>query len=465
MPGRILILDSVATNRIVLKVKMAAAQYEVESCATQKEAQSLIAARCPDLILINMTDPVEDRYAFCRKLRERPETASVGLVCVGVADTTRARFAAIDCGADDVLPRPISDSLMMARIRSLLRQRNAGLEWQLRDGTRQALGFEEAAAPRLGPIRALVLSNRPNLPDALGARIHRALRQTVPTIATRGSVNPEQIPDNAELLIIDGAVKSAEPSEMFQFIAELQTRVATRHAAQLAIVPIGQDDMAAMALDLGADDVVFDNVCANELRLRTNALMARKALRDQMRNTVRDGLNAAVTDPLTGLHNRRYADMHLQQIAKQAHTTGHNYAIMLIDIDHFKTINDTHGHAAGDMVLKAISSRMRANLRAIDLLARIGGEEFLIVMPDTSVDLARLAADRLRRLVNDAPFEIAKGKHPLPVTVSVGVAVETGDAATSSTAAELIARADAALYRAKSAGRNMVSMSQAQEAA
>lgn len=460
MAGRILILDSVATNRIVLKVKMTAAQYDVDTCATHDEALAAIDLQKPDLLLINMSDPVEDRHAFCRALRQKRETAELGIICVGVADTARARFAAIDCGADDVLPRPISDTLMMARIRNLLRHRNIGLEWQLRDGTRRALGFEEAAAPRLRPVQAFMVSQRPQFSKTVGQHVNRALRMSVPVLASLGTLNGTSLTVEAELLIVDGASRETSSTDVFRLIAELQTRPATRQAALLAVLPAGEDEMAGMALDLGADDVVFDTIEAEELELRLHSLTLRKAQRDQMNQTVRNGLNAAVTDPLTGLYNRRYAEMHLSQIGQQARQTGKDYTLMLIDIDHFKSVNDTFGHPAGDEVLKNLANRLRRNLRPVDLLARVGGEEFLVIMPATSDELARLAADRLRRLVNDEPFWIGKDKDRLPVTISVGVAVDRA-ASPEPKATELISRADKALYRAKASGRNMVSVSKA----
>ena len=458
MAGRILILDSVATNRIVLKVKMTAAQYEVSSCGSHEEAERLIKSKKPDLLLINMSDPVEDRHGFCRKLRANPQTSSIGIICVGVTDTTRARFAAIDSGADDVLPRPISDTLMMARIRSLLRQRRVGLEWQLRDGTRKALGFEEAAVPLMRPSHACVVANPSHFSGDLLHCICRALKQDVPIVPPRGTLNATNLPSSAEILVIDGSPDSLSATEFFQLIAELQTRPATRAASLLAMLPTGKDDMAAMALDLGADDVVFDTICTKELELRLQGLTARKARRDQLNNTVRDGLNAAVTDALTGLFNRRYAEMHLTQIARKSKENGHDFALMVIDIDHFKVINDTYGHASGDEVLIELSRRIRNNLRPIDLLARMGGEEFLIVMPSTTHELARLAADRLRRLINDEPFQITKGSQDIQVTISVGVAVDSAGRRETDCAA-LLDRADAALYCAKEAGRNAVSMS------
>jgi two-component system cell cycle response regulator len=459
MAGRILILDSVATNRIVLKVKMAAAQYDVQGCATHSEAMALIDAQCPDLILINMSDPVEDRYAFCKNLRQNIKTESIGIICLGVADTARARFAAIDCGANDVLPRPISDTLMMARVRSILRQRNIGLEWKLREDACRALGFEEEGAPMLRPINAALLVFGNNQKSKLQTTVDEAIGQNVTRFAALLSQNSKQLPNQTELLVADASAGDVDPQHLFQMIADLKTRPETRLAAQLIIVAQGQEDTAAMCLDLGAEDVVFANASAGELKLRIKTLMLRKSQRDKMNNSVLDGLHAAVTDPLTGLHNRRYADMHLVKIAEQARTTGHEFALMMIDIDFFKAINDSYGHAAGDDVLKALSDRLRQNLRSIDLLARIGGEEFMIVMPDTTSDLAEMAADRLRQLINDRPFRIPGNDHPLQVTVSVGVAVDQAVEPHGFDASRLIGQADAALYAAKAGGRNMVSVS------
>ena len=138
MTGRILIVDTLPTNRIVLKVKMLAAQFKVDACASRLEAETIIAKDRPDLILINLSDQAEDRHGFCRELKDDPETAAIAIISVGIADTARARFAALDAGADDVLPRPINDALLLARIRSLLRVRHARHELLLRDGTSRA---------------------------------------------------------------------------------------------------------------------------------------------------------------------------------------------------------------------------------------------------------------------------------------------------------------------------------------
>jgi two-component system cell cycle response regulator len=461
MSGRILIIDTVATNRIVLKVKLNAAQYIVDTCASRNEAEAIIAKTRPDLILLNLSDFVEDRHAFCRDLKNGPETADISIIALGVADTCRARFAALDAGADEVIPRPTDDTFLLARTRSLLRMRHTHAELWLRDGTSRALGFEEQAttfarAPNIVAIVPEVTSK-----NVLIEKLNIAFSEGVRILTTDTAFSSRIPQSNPEVFVIDGTDRSDQGRSVFRLIADLRARSETRLSMQLVVVPQGMTDIAAMALDLGADDVAFDHVSAEEIALRGAALVKRKAREDKLRVTVRDGLHAAVTDPLTGLYNRRYAEPHLIRMEQQARKLGQEFAVMMLDIDHFKSVNDTYGHAAGDTVLQEVSGRLRDNLRAFDLIARVGGEEFLIAMPNTNALQAEAAADRLRKIVNCEPCTIAKGKPRLPITLSIGVAVGgcgTLDAQCSDT---MCTQADAALYVAKSAGRNQVSLAAA----
>ena len=204
-----------------------------------------------------------------------------------------------------------------------------------------------------------------------------------------------------------------------------------------------------------------------ELALRIATLIRRKRMADDLRSTLRDGMRAAVTDPLTGLYNRRYALPHLARLADHAAQSGRRFAVMLADLDHFKGINDRFGHAAGDAVLVEVARRLRANLRAVDLIARIGGEEFLIALPDTNRTEARVAARRLCRIIGQDPFDLPGHTAPVPLTVSIGVAmghrpVQLQDAVDDplrDTVQRLLDRADQALYGAKTCGRNQVTIS------
>ncbi|WP_458791284.1 diguanylate cyclase [Yoonia sp. MH D7] len=461
MTGRILIIDTVPTNRIVLKVKMLAAQFGVDACGSQQEAELIIARERPDLILINLSDPIEDRHAFCRKLKDDPETASIAIISVGVADTARTRFAALDAGADDVLPRPINDSLLLARIRSLLRVRNARQELILRDSTSRALGFEEVRADFAATAKVALLSSSLISGEAIAAKLADhleppILRLDIDHVLTQSTKIP--VPD---LFVIDGTQDLDGGRGIFRLISDLRSRSETRLTSLLVVLPNGQPDITALVLDLGADDAIHVSVSSDEIKLRARALIHQKLLNDKLRDTVRDGLHAAVTDPLTGLFNRRYVEPHLARIANQALATQREFAVMMLDIDHFKSINDRYGHAAGDKVLVEISRRLRENLRSIDLVARIGGEEFMIAMPLTGRVPAEVAADRLRRMVSSKPFTLGPDLPILTVTMSVGVAIGGLTRLNSSQIKAMCNNADAALYAAKNAGRDKVAMSSA----
>jgi two-component system cell cycle response regulator len=177
---------------------------------------------------------------------------------------------------------------------------------------------------------------------------------------------------------------------------------------------------------------------------------------DRLRASMRDGARAAMTDPLTGLFNRRYAIPHLERLVARATQTGRGCTVLMADVDHFKPINDSHGHAAGDRVLVELAARLQASLRHGDTLSRIGGEEFLITLPDTNAELAMQTAERLRALIADNPFDLGKGQSR-GVTLSFGVAPQTG----TTSADRLLERADTALYAAKEKGRNAVVLAEA----
>lgn len=459
MSGRILIIDTVATNLIVLKVKMLAAQFHVDACSCRTEAEAIITTNRPDLILINLSDPVEDRHAFCKALKSRPATNGIAVIAVGVTDTARARFAALDCGADDVLPHPTNDIFLLARIRSLLRVRTATQELLLRESTSRALGFDDAVARFEIAANVALLSPSPARDTDFAKLLRVGLRQPVRHIAMSSVLTATSVAPIPDLFVIDTTSSNLSENDMFGLVSDLRSRSETRLSTQLVIVPKDMPRMAAMFLDLGADDVVYCGTSAGELTLRAKALVKRKLHNDRLRDTLRDGLNAAITDPLTGLYNRRYVKSHLPGLAQDAHKDGGELAVMMLDIDHFKSVNDTYGHAAGDKVLIQLAKRLDQNLRAIDLVARVGGEEFLVAMPRTTPAQARSAADRLRRLVNDCPFDLGQGQPPLRLTISVGVAIATKSDGNKSQLEKMYDQADAALYAAKTSGRNKVAMS------
>ncbi len=451
MSARILIMDPVATNRIVLRVKLGRAQFACDACETPQEAARAMARARPDIVVINPTYDAKAAYDFCRNLRSDPKNRSVGIIAIGVADTATARCSAIDSGADDAIPHPVNDAYLMARIRCLLRVRRARHDLGLNPDTIAALGFEEARQSFVAPpVVHYVSDDKLAPPDAVAAAQAAPAQGLVRMSYQTALEQPVEVaPPDA--IILDLRSDNAVGPDVARLLPELKARTASR---QVPIIVINDPDTwttAATQLDLGAEEVVDAQVSAKEFQIRCARMIARKRERDSQDNHVMTSLEAAVRDPLTGLFNRRFAMPHLSQLEADATKRGQTLAVLMIDVDFFKAINDQHGHGVGDQVLTELGRRMRANLRAVDLVSRIGGEEFMIALPNTTAIQARRAANRLRKLICDMPFMVRTGAASINVSISVGIALSTPEHPIP-----LRERADAALYRAKHNGRNQV---------
>jgi two-component system cell cycle response regulator len=241
--------------------------------------------------------------------------------------------------------------------------------------------------------------------------------------------------------------------DALRLTSRLRARTESRDMPLILLAAEEQRQSVLRAFDLGASDHVMRPVDPPELRARIRNQLRRRRYQDLLRDSLDRSLELAVTDPLTGLRNRRYVRRHLDQLL----AAGGAAAVMLIDVDRFKPLNDRHGHAAGDVALKEVAARLREHLRAVDVVARYGGEEFMAVIAGAAEEEALTVAERLRAAVADSPVS-APGLS-LPVTVSIGVAVTEG----ATVAEALIAAADAALYRAKDRGRNRVEAAMAED--
>ena len=460
MTGRILIVDDLATSRIVLKVKLSAARYHVEMAETIAAAKRMARAQRPKLVVLSAEVEGREGSAACRRLRAEPALAGVPIIVVG-SQGTLDRTAQLRAGAEEALTRPLDEKFLLARIRSLLRGSDAVAELELRESTSRALGFAEAATPAQAEGVVGVLSEE----TARGLRIAEGLRAVLPHRVE--AIDPEDALEgtDADILLIDaaGPERGAGPAAVSALVPELRTRAATRHCGILALLRPGDLLASVLALDLGVDDVVPEDAEREEFALRIQAQLARKHARDQLRRHVRDGLQMAVTDPLTGVFNRRYALSHLERQAEKTAAAGTPLTVMVLDLDRFKAVNDGWGHAGGDAVLVAVAHRLRDKLRGADMLGRIGGEEFMIVMPDTPLPRARRVAERLCREVAATP--VAYEGVSIPVTVSIGVAHADGAKAAvrgaedgPAMARRLLAAADRALYGAKGGGRDRVTV-------
>jgi two-component system, cell cycle response regulator len=234
--------------------------------------------------------------------------------------------------------------------------------------------------------------------------------------------------------------------------SQLRSLDRTRFLPILLVAEQGEDERISRALELGVNDYVVRPVDAQELIARIRTQVRRKRFNDALRQSVVQTIEMAVTDGLTGLHNRRYLETHLDIMFERSVSRGRPLSYLIADIDKFKSINDGFGHDGGDDVLREFANLLRRQVRGADLVSRYGGEEFVVAMPDTDAELAARVAERVRAAVAEKAFELPNGRK-IPVTVSVGVATLQGR---SDSVASLAKRADTALYEAKAAGRNRV---------
>jgi len=260
-----------------------------------------------------------------------------------------------------------------------------------------------------------------------------------------------------DLIIVNMSIESTDPLRLCSTIRSFEE---TRLTPILTIVREGDTRKLVRALDIGVNDYVTRPVAPDELLARVTTQLRRKHNLDQLRSSFEASLEMAVTDQLTGLYNRRYLASHLSAMFDRAYWTGRALSVLILDIDHFKGINDRFGHDVGDKVIQVFADRIGSAIRGIDLACRYGGEEFLIAMPDTDINFARIVAERLRQDIASEKIPLNNGRDIVDVTVSIGIA-SSEDGPEDDTAQKLIKRADEALYKAKESGRNQVVLSAA----
>ncbi|MBZ8117180.1 diguanylate cyclase [Roseovarius sp. LXJ103] len=456
MSGNILIVDTVATNRIVLKVKLSAAYFDVAQARSGAEALEAIRRDRPDMIVANAKLSDMGAEDFITRVRARPDLAVIPIVLILPEECRAGRVACLLAGADDVIAQPINERMLLARMRGLLRQHHTLQDMRMSAGPDCASGFSEAQGGFQTPGEIALLSVDKGDATSLRARLQATCRDKITVMETaRALTNSGAVrgPDVVVLLSMPGA-----DDTVTKLMAELRAAPHMRHSRIVAVVQDDAGPLAATLLDMGVDDVMTGALHLPELTLRLQNQMRRKKAIEGLRNRLHDGLRAAMIDPLTGLYNRRFALPFLTELARGQQGQGRAFAVMVADLDHFKRVNDDHGHAAGDKVLVHVADLLRRGLRENDLIARIGGEEFLIVMPDTSAQTARDTASRLCRDVAAGTVHVPGGAPELGVTVSIGVAMGFSDKHGQTDAEALIEQADRALYGSKACGRNTVTV-------
>ncbi len=451
MTARILVVDDIPANVKLLEARLIAEYFDVMTAGDGYQALAICEKNQVDLILLDIMMPGMDGFEVCERLKSNPKTAHIPVVMVTALDQPADRVRGLRAGADDFLTKPVNDLQLIARVKSLLRLKTLSDELRVRARTAQTMGIDELLRAETrgeegGQI--LLVDGRANSQE----RIVKALKPVAHVFALSDAQAAifEASENPYDLVIVNSNIDDYDP---LRLCSQLRSLERTRFLPLLIITEQGDDEMVVRALELGVNDYIVRPVDPNELVARSLTQMRRKHYNDRLRASVQQTIELAITDPLTGLNNRRYLDNHISTLFNRSMARGRPLSVLMADIDRFKQINDTYGHDAGDDVLREFANRIRSTVRGADLACRYGGEEFVVVMPDTSPEVASAVAERLRGVIESAPFTLKSSGTELSVTASFGISTRTSAILTPG---HLMKQADLALYEAKNSGRNRV---------
>jgi two-component system cell cycle response regulator len=451
MTARVLVVDDILSNVKLLEAKLTAEYFDVVTAFNGLECLTKVAETAPDIVLLDVMMPGMDGFEVCRRIKSDPKTAHIPVVMVTALDQPSDRVAGLEAGADDFLTKPVDDAALFARVRSLVRLKMMTDELRMRENTGQGMGLIDPAEAMtdIGHTgRILVIEDRAESAAWFSAAL--APPHEVTTVDTFEEALVRVRGGDPDLVVVSLGMRSFDG---LRLCSQLRSLPEGRNVPILVVVSDGDRRKLTQALEMGVNDYLTRPVDKNELVARVRTQLRKKLYADRLRYNVQLSLEMAITDQLTGLHNRRYMSRHLDTLVETSKKTGKPIAFVIMDIDYFKAVNDTYGHDIGDEVLKKFASRISANVRGIDLACRYGGEEFVVVMPDTDVAFALQVSERLRKSIETTPFPISRDPKNLKLTISIGIAGSEGE---GDSANALLHRADQALYRAKRTGRNKV---------
>ena len=452
MTARVLVVDDVPANVRLLEARLSAEYFDVITAMSGAEALAICERAQCDLVLLDVMMPDMDGFEVCRRLKSNSATHHIPVVMVTALDQPSDKVRGLEAGADDFLTKPIAELALTARVRSLARLKMVVDELRMRALTSRDIGIEsperEALADTGRDGRVLIVDDRPASYERVAAMLSKEQEVEVETDPSHALFRAAD--GNFDLLIVS---LNLENFDALRLCSQLRSLERTRNIPILAIAEPDNNARMVRGLEIGVNDFLLRPIDKNELLARVRSQVRKRRYTERLRDNVQMSIEMAITDALTGLFNRRYMESHLATLVEQAASRGKPLTVMVVDIDYFKAINDSHGHDAGDDVLRDFALRIKRSIRGIDLACRYGGEEFVLVMPETDMAVAAMVAERLRRRIAAEPFAIQQGSRVVPVTISIGIAALRDK---DDTAASVLKRADQALYRAKRDGRNRV---------
>ena len=369
MTARVLVVDDVSANVKLLEARLSAEYFDVVTAMSGVEALAVCERAECDIVLLDVMMPDMDGFDVCRRLKSNPTTHHIPVVMVTALDQPSDRVRGLEAGADDFLTKPVSDVALIARVRSLARLKLVQDELRMRAVTSKEIGIQNpsieaiADAGRKGHI--LIVDDRPASYERLASVLAEEHVVDVETDPSEALFHTAE--GNYDLLIVS---LSLENFDGLRLCSQVRSLERTRNLPILALSDADNNTRLVRGLEIGVNDYLVRPIDKNELLARVRTQVRKKRFTERLRDNVQLSIEMAITDALTGLHNRRYMETPLGSLIEQASTRGKPLSVLVIDIDFFKSVNDTHGHDAGDDVLREFAVRIRKSIRGIDLACR-----------------------------------------------------------------------------------------------
>jgi diguanylate cyclase (GGDEF)-like protein/PAS domain S-box-containing protein len=465
---KILSVDDNADNRYLLEILLTAYGHDVVSAANGVEALNTLRQHPVDLIISDILMPKMDGYRLCRACKEDAALRNIPFIFITASYTEeKDEGFALGLGADAFIRRPIEPDALMKiidtaltkdrsaprpevvkeetgfladyaeRVVNKLEEKVVALETEIaaRKTAEEALRRERALVGRIAetsPVGILLVNRKGRITFA-NANAEKILGLPREEIVRRTHDAPDwHITDLAGNPVPQADLPVSRVMSGGQPVYDVQHAFAWHNGRRQIVLSISASPLLDQAGEIEGVVVSLEDITE------------RKRLEQELERQAR-------TDVLTGAASRRHFFTRAEEAIRLARRYSHPLSLLMLDLDHFKRVNDTHGHQVGDLVLKALVQLAWQTLRKVDVLGRIGGEEFAILMPETDAEQAFQVAERLRQAVDAAKVPFNGGS--VRFTVSIGVATLTdGDTSIG----VLLSRADGALYEAKRTGRNRV---------
>lgn len=449
MSAKILIVDDVIFNIKLLENKLKLSYYDVFSASTGKEAIQKVHEIRPDLILMDVMMPDIDGIEATKRIKAIPEFSHIPIVMVTALSSQSDKVSTLIAGADDFITKPVNDKALITRVRSLLRAKFAADELKIRADVTYQLGLPHIQIDEnISGSKVMLVDD--NQLEIKKIEKHLNFHGITAEVVSDPEEALQKVTQHNDYSIIIVSIELLGYDGL-RLCSQIKSNPLSRGIPIVILVDDNSDAKIERGLEIGVQDYVISPVDPSELIARISKQILRKRQHDKVNQNYLDHISMSVLDPLTNLHNRRYLDAYLNNLIKQSHDENQDLTIIMIDLDNFKYINDTDGHASGDEILRQASERITSNIRGSDLCVRYGGDEFIIVLPNTNISDGKVVAERILSSFRNKKFSLRENIY-VDCFCSIGLAtMKIGD-----TIDKLLKSADDNLYKAKSMGRNIL---------